>query len=152
MQEVKGDVLFEVCEMNFVNVLIGKVLGVQIICLSNGFGGFFKIQFCGVNFVIGLNQLLIVVDGVLMDNFIGVSNNDIDNLILDMGNGFLDINVEDIEFMFVLKGVLVVVFYGFCVGNGVILIIIKKGIKCEGLGIIIFGLVFVEIIFMFFKC
>ena len=46
-----------------------------------------KIQLRGANSVTGLNQPLIVVDGVPMDNFTGASNNDIDNPTLDMGNG-----------------------------------------------------------------
>ena len=104
MQEVKGDALLEARETNLANALTGKVSGVQIIRSSNGPGGSSKIQLRGANSVTGLNQPLIVVDGVPMDNFTGASNNDIDNPTLDMGNGLSDINAEDIESMSVLKG------------------------------------------------
>ena len=79
MQEVKGDALLEARETNLANALTGKVSGVQIIRSSNGPGGSSKIQLRGANSVTGLNQPLIVVDGVPMDNFTGASNNDIDN-------------------------------------------------------------------------
>lgn len=37
------------------------------------------------------------------------------------------LNFVDIESMFILKDVVFVVFYGLCVVNGVVMIIIKKG-------------------------
>ncbi len=106
--------------------MTGKVSGVQIIRSSNGPGGSSKIQLRGANSVTGLNQPLIVVDGVPMDNFTGASNNDIDNPTLDMGNGLSDINAEDIESMSVLKGASAAALYGSRAGNGVILITTKK--------------------------
>ena len=112
MQEVKGDALLEARETNLANALTGKVSGVQIIRSSNGPGGSSKIQLRGANSVTGLNQPLIVVDGVPMDNFTGASNNDIDNPTLDMGNGLSDINAEDIESMSVLKGASAAALYG----------------------------------------
>ena len=126
MQEVKGDALLEARETNLANALTGKVSGVQIIRSSNGPGGSSKIQLRGANSVTGLNQPLIVVDGVPMDNFTGASNNDIDNPTLDMGNGLSDINAEDIESMSVLKGASAAALYGSRAGNGVILITTKK--------------------------
>ena len=128
--------------------MTGKVSGVQIIRSSNGPGGSSKIQLRGANSVTGLNQPLIVVDGVPMDNFTGASNNDIDNPTLDMGNGLSDINAEDIESMSVLKGASAAALYGSRAGNGVILITTKKGTKREGLGITISGSVSAETTFM----
>ena len=148
MQEVKGDALLEARETNLANALTGKVSGVQIIRSSNGPGGSSKIQLRGANSVTGLNQPLIVVDGVPMDNFTGASNNDIDNPTLDMGNGLSDINAEDIESMSVLKGASAAALYGSRAGNGVILITTKKGTKREGLGITISGSVSAETTFM----
>lgn len=49
----------------------------------------------------------------------------VDGMLVGININFL--NSNDIEFMEVLKDVLVVVIYGICVFNGVILIIIKKG-------------------------
>ena len=76
MQQVGGDDLVQAREPNIANALTGKVSGVQIIRSSNGAGGSSKIQLRGSNSVTGLNQPLIVVDGVPMDNFTGAGNND----------------------------------------------------------------------------
>ena len=148
MQEVKGESLVAARETNLANALTGKVSGVQIIRSSNGPGGSSKIQLRGSNSVTGLNQPLIVVDGVPMDNFTGSSNNDYWNPSMDMGNGLSDINPEDIESMSVLKGASAAALYGSRAGNGVILITTKKGRENPGLGITISGSVSAETIFM----
>lgn len=148
MQEVKGESLVASRETNLANALSGKISGVQVIRSSNGPGGSSKIQLRGANSVTGLNQPLIVVDGVPMDNFTGADNADFYNPSLDMGNGLSDINPEDIESMSVLKGASAAALYGSRAGNGVILITTKKGTKREGLGITISGSVSAETIFM----
>ena len=148
MQEVKGDALVAARETNVANALSGKVSGVQIIRSSNGPAGSSKIQLRGSNSVTGLNQPLIVVDGVPMDNFTGASNNDYWNPSADMGNGLSDINPEDIESMSVLKGASAAALYGSRAGNGVILITTKKGRENPGLGITISASVSVEDVFM----
>lgn len=148
MQEVKGDALVAARETNLANALSGKVSGVQIIRSSNGPGGSSKIQLRGSNSVTGLNQPLIVVDGVPMDNFTGADNNDYWNPSTDMGNGLSDLNPEDIESMSVLKGASAAALYGSRAGNGVILITTKQGRDNPGLGITISGSVSAETIFM----
>ena len=148
MQEVKGDELLAARETNLANALTGKVSGVQIIRSSNGPAGSSKIQLRGATSVTGLNQPLIVVDGVPMDNFIGADNNDYWNPTADMGNGLSDINPEDIESMSVLKGASAAALYGSRAGNGVVLITTKSGKANKGLGITISGSVSAETIFM----
>lgn len=148
MQEVKGESLVAARETNLANALSGKISGVQVIRSSNGPGGSSKIQLRGANSVTGLNQPLIVVDGVPMDNFTGSDNADFYNPSLDMGNGLSDINPEDIESMSVLKGASAAALYGSRAGNGVILITTKKGTKREGLGLTITASVSAESIFM----
>ena len=148
MQEVKGDALVAARETNVANALSGKVSGVQIIRSSNGPAGSSKIQLRGSNSVTGLNQPLIVVDGVPMDNFTGASNNDYWNPSADMGNGLSDINPEDIESMSVLKGASAAALYGSRAGNGVILITTKSGKENKGLGITISGSISAETVFM----
>lgn len=149
MQEVKGESLVAARETNLANALSGKISGVQVIRSSNGPGGSSKIQLRGANSVTGLNQPLIVVDGVPMDNFTGSDGGDgFYNVGLDMGNGLSDINPEDIESMSVLKGASAAALYGSRAGNGVILITTKKGSKREGLGVTISASVSAETIFM----
>lgn len=126
MQEVKGESLVAARETNLANALTGKFAGVQITRSSNGAGGSSKIQLRGANSVTGLNQPLIVVDGVPMDNFTGATNNNYWNPSTDMGNGLSDLNPEDIESMSVLKGASAAALYGSRAGNGVILITTKK--------------------------
>lgn len=147
IQDVKGDALVNAHENNVANALTGKIAGVQITRSSNGPGGSSKIQLRGNNSITGLNQPLIVVDGVPMDNFTGAENNDIWNPSADMGNGLSDINPEDIESMSVLKGASAAALYGSRAGNGVILITTKQGRETKGLGITITGTVSAETLF-----
>ncbi|MEG0646416.1 SusC/RagA family TonB-linked outer membrane protein [Bacteroides sp.] len=148
MQELKGDDLVASRETNITNALSGKVSGVQIIRSSNGPGASSKIQLRGSNSVTGLNQPLIVVDGIPMDNFTGATNNDYWNPTADMGNGLSDINPEDIASISVLKGASAAALYGSRAGNGVILITTKTGKKNDGLGITVSSSISAETIFM----
>ena len=147
IQDVKGDAILNSHENNVANALTGKIAGVQITRSSNGPGGSSKIQLRGNNSVTGLNQPLIVVDGVPMDNFTGAENNDYWNPSADMGNGLSDINPEDIESMSVLKGASAAALYGSRAGNGVILITTKSGKTTKGLGITVTGTVSAETLF-----
>ena len=135
IQDVKGDALLEARETNLTNALTGKIAGVNIVRSSNGPGASSKIILRGNTSLTGLNQPLIVVDGIPLDNFTGATNNDFWNPSADMGNGLQDINPEDVESMTVLKGASAAALYGSHAGNGVILITTKKGRENPGLGI-----------------
>lgn len=63
---------------------------------------------CGLNIISGSIFFLIVVDGVL-------------------GVFLFNLNLDDIEKIDILKDVLFIVIYGFCVINGVVMVIIKRG-------------------------
>ncbi len=148
MQEMNGDELVQAREPNVVNALSGKISGLQITRSGNGAGASSKITLRGNNSITGLNQPLIVVDGVPMDNFIGAANNDFWNPTADMGNGLSDISSDDIASMSVLKGASAAALYGARAGNGVILITTKSGRKTEGLGVTFSASVSAETIFM----
>lgn len=148
MQEVKGSDLLQARETNVANALSGKVSGLQVIRSGNGPGSSSKIQLRGSNSVTGLNQPLIVVDGVPVENFTGAGNNDFWNPTADMGNGIADINAEDIASMSVLKGASAAALYGSRAGNGVVLITTKSGRKNEGLGLTLSSTISLETIFM----
>lgn len=142
IQDVKGEELLNTRETNITNALSGKIAGLDIIRSSNGPAGSSKIILRGNNSLTGLNQPLIVVDGVPMDNFTGTGNTgnvDYWNRGADMGNGLQDINPEDVESMTVLKGGSAAALYGSRAGNGVILITTKKGRETPGLGLTISG-------------
>ena len=148
MQEMKGDEIVQARESNIANALSGKISGLQITRSGNGPGASSKITLRGNNSITGLNQPLIVVDGVPMENFTGAANNDFWNPSADMGNGISDINSDDIASMSVLKGASAAALYGARAGNGVILITTKSGRKTEGLGITISSSVSAETVFM----
>lgn len=148
IQEVKGEDILAARELNVANALSGKISGLQVIRSSNGPGASSKIVIRGNNSVTGLNQPLIVVDGIPMDNFTGADNNDFWNPSADLGNGLSDINSEDIESMSVLKGASAAALYGSRAGNGVILITTKSGKKNDGLGITVSSSISAEKIFM----
>ncbi len=143
MQEVKSKTLIDAREPNLTNALSGVVAGLQVIRSSNGPAGSSKINLRGNNSLTGKNQPLIVVDGVPVDNFVGVTksigaakeNNDYWNPGLDMGNGLADLNAEDIESISVLKGPTAAALYGSRAGNGAILVTTKTGKKQKGIGI-----------------
>lgn len=120
------DVINDVKDVNFVNGLIGKVVGVFINWSFLGIGGVICVVMCGVKFIVGNNNVFYVVDGMFIGNFLkGEINNDYS--ILGGGEGIFDFNLEDIESLLILIGLVVVVLYGLLVVNGVILINIKKG-------------------------
>lgn len=148
VQELKGNEILSSRENNLANALSGKISGLQVIRSGNGPGSSSKIQLRGNTSVTGLNQPLIVVDGIPMDNFTGALNNDIWNPSADLGNGLSDINPEDIASMSVLKGASAAALYGARAGNGVILITTKSGRKQDGLGITLSSTVSAETIFM----
>lgn len=148
IQEVKGDELVEARQNNVANALVGKISGLQVIKSSAGPGASAKITIRGNNSVTGLNQPLIVVDGVPIDNFTGAENSDYWNPSPDMGNGLADINPEDIASLTVLKGASAAALYGSRAGNGVILITTKSGHKTPGLGVTFSSSVAFETLFM----
>ncbi|MCK4677285.1 MAG: SusC/RagA family TonB-linked outer membrane protein [Bacteroidales bacterium] len=131
VQEVSGDVVSDIRDINFVNSLSGKVTGVNI-KQSNTMGGSANILIRGTTSLTGNNQALFVVDGIPIDN----SFSDLRRGGgYDYGNAASDINPDDIESISVLKGAAATALYGSRASNGVILITSKKGKKKRTLGI-----------------
>ena len=132
--EVSGDDINTIKDNNIASSLIGKVAGLNI-TNSGTIGSGSRITLRGNNSVNGMNQALIVVDGVPI-NADGIeSNNNADYSSYVTGGGITDVNSNDIESISVLKGPNASALYGSRAGNGVILITTKTGSKAEGLGI-----------------
>src|SRR5699024_10567950 len=112
VQQIEEESLVEAHEPNVTNALTGKIAGLQVVRSSTGPAGSSKILLRGYTSLTGDNQPLIVVDGVPIDNFTGMSNNDFWNPSLDMGNGLSDINPNDIASLTVLKGPSAAALYG----------------------------------------
>jgi TonB-linked SusC/RagA family outer membrane protein len=128
-QEVKGsDLNAGGTGGNVLNDLSGKVAGVQV-RRNNNFGGSTDVVGRGIRNLTGGNQMLIVIDGVPVNN----SNTNTTSqrngrgTTFDYGSTASDINPADIESVNVLKGPAASALYGYLAGNGVLMITTKKG-------------------------
>lgn len=133
VQEVSGDEVSEVKESNFISSLSGKTSGVQI-KQPNTMGGSANIVIRGNSSILGNNQALFVVDGVIIDNNIPNVNEDGWGGY-DYGNTAMDINPDNIESISVLKSAAATALYGSRAANGAIVITTKTGKKNKALGI-----------------
>jgi TonB-linked SusC/RagA family outer membrane protein len=138
-QEVKAEELNSGAGSgNFINELSGKVAGVNI-KRNNNFGGSSSIVSRGVKSLTGSNEMLIVIDGMPINNSLvtGSTGNQAAGVggTYDYGNAAMDINPEDIESVNILKGAAASALYGYLGGNGVVMITTKKGRAKKGLGV-----------------
>ena len=132
--EVDGDEINSIKDNNIASSLMGKVAGLNI-TNSGTIGSASRITLRGNNSVNGMNQALIVVDGIPInaDGIESGQNADYSSTVI--GGGITDINAYDIESISVLKGPNASALYGSRAGNGVILITTKTGSETQGLGI-----------------
>ncbi|MDR7371946.1 SusC/RagA family TonB-linked outer membrane protein [Flavobacterium aquidurense] len=143
-QEISGsDLSAGASSANFLNELSGKAAGVNIRKNTN-FGGSTNVVSRGVKNLTGDNQMLIVIDGMPINNSntnTNVSQGNSANQstgarnTYDYGNAGMDINPDDIETLNILKGAAASALYGWQAGNGVIMITTKKGKSKKGMGV-----------------
>lgn len=127
-QKVDTEGLTETRDANFLNMLSGKVAGLQVI--SNGPAGSASVVIRGMNSISGNNQPLYVIDGVPIINAVNTGETSI-----DYGNPASSINPDDIESLVVLKGANASALYGSDAANGAIIITTKKASAKRGLGV-----------------
>ena len=133
VQEVSSDAIVSSGSSSVVDALVGKVSGVQVTRSSGAAGGGSRILIRGVTSMIGDNQPLIVIDGVRTNNeTIGSENNTKGTA---QSNRLMDLNVNEIETLNVLKGAAATALYGTAGSTGVIVITTKKGKKGGGLNV-----------------
>jgi len=127
VQDVSGDDIAEVPELNVVNSIQGNVAGVQITD-AGPTGGSSRIVIRGANSITGQNQPIFVVDGVPLDNssddlspYGGISSG------VDYGNAIQDLDPNNIENISILKGPNAAALYGSRAANGAIVITTKSG-------------------------
>lgn len=125
-QDVKGDQLVEARSPNLMNTLSGKIAGVRI-TPNSGPGSGSNIQIRGQSSVNGVNQPLIVVDGVPMEQS--------QNLGKQFGGGLSEINPDNVASISVLKGPSATALYGSRGQNGVILVTTKNGGESKGFNV-----------------
>lgn len=142
-QSVDGSQLTNAMPINWAGGLVGKVAGLNIVSPGGPLGSS-RITLRGdVSLNSNGNNALIVIDGVPLTGAMtgtgsaygaGTSN----DLPMDFGNGFTDINPDDIESIQVLKGASATALYGSRAATGVIMITTKSGTqKKKGLGVTI---------------
>lgn len=129
VQEVKGDALLSVKDVNPINSLAGKVAGVDINTSASGIGGATRVVMRGTKSITKDNNALYVIDGVpIFNNNRGALDENTEYSNPSGGEGISDLNPEDIESMSVLTGPSAAALYGSSAANGVIIITTKKGV------------------------
>ena len=138
-QKVGGDLVTATMPSNWSSALSGKVAGLSVGNVTGPLGST-QIKLRGdVSLNFGGNSALIVLDGVPLSsgqsnpgraNPSGTTQNSI-----DYGNGFSDLNPEDIESVQILKGASATALYGSRAANGVIMVTTKSGANRQQKGI-----------------
>lgn len=125
-QELKGDLLSQGKDANFLNGLNGKVAGVTINQSSAGAGSAARVVMRGAKSIDGNNNALYVVDGVPLLNVQSTQGTGQFNS-KGTTDAAADINPDDIASVTVLSGASAAALYGSAAANGAILITTKKG-------------------------
>lgn len=115
-------------------MLEGQVAGVSVQNVSGTFGAAPKIRVRGATSLSGENKPLWVVDGIILEDVVNISNEalstgDANTLI---GSSVAGINPDDIESFTILKDAAATAMYGARAMNGVIVVTTKKGRNTEG--------------------
>jgi len=110
-------------------MLEGRAAGVSIQNVSGTFGAAPKVRIRGATSINGENKPLWVVDGVVLEDIVNVSNEQLtsgDASTL-LGSSVAGLNINDIETFDILKDASAAALYGARAMNGVIVITTKKG-------------------------
>lgn len=109
--------------------LQGQIAGVSVNNVSSTFGSAPQVSIRGNSSIHGDNKPLWVVDGVVLEDLINVSADDLTsgNLSTLLSSGVAGLNPDDIESFQILKDVSATSLYGAQAMNGVIVITTKSG-------------------------
>lgn len=107
----------------------GKAAGVSVQNVSGTFGASPKIRVRGSSSIYGNSNPLWVVDGVVLEDVIEISADDLasGNAVTLIGSSIAGINADDIETFQILKDASATAIYGARAMNGVIMITTKRG-------------------------
>ena len=106
--------------------LAGKVAGANISSTTGGPGGDTRVVLRGEKSIIKDNNALIVIDGVIMNNYDRTSDGT-GLAQVDFGNSGNDLNPDEIESVTVLEGPAAAALYGAAGANGAIMYTTKSG-------------------------
>jgi TonB-linked SusC/RagA family outer membrane protein len=121
---IKTDGVIDVSRM-----LEGRAAGVSVQNVSGTFGTAPKIRIRGATSINGDNKPLWVVDGVVLEDVVNISNDQLssgDPSTL-LGSSVAGLNANDIESFDILKDAAATALYGARAMNGVVVITTKKG-------------------------
>ncbi|WEK36304.1 MAG: SusC/RagA family TonB-linked outer membrane protein [Candidatus Pseudobacter hemicellulosilyticus] len=110
-------------------MLEGRAAGVSVQNVSGTFGSAPKIRIRGATSITGENKPLWVVDGVVLEEIVNISNDQLssgDPTTL-LGSAVAGLNANDIETFDILKDAAATALYGARAMNGVVVITTKKG-------------------------
>ena len=127
--KIKADDINLPGETDISRMLEGKAAGVSIQNVSSTFGSAPKIRVRGATSINGENKPLWVVDGIVLEDVVNVSNDQLasgDPTTL-LGSSVAGINTNDIETIDVLKDAAATALYGARAMNGVVVITTKRG-------------------------
>lgn len=123
-EDVRTEGVIDVSRM-----LEGRAAGVSVQNVSSTFGSAPKVRIRGATSINGENKPLWVVDGVVLEDIVNISNEQLssgDPTTL-LGSSVAGINANDIETFDILKDAAATALYGARAMNGVIVITTKKG-------------------------
>jgi len=128
-EDVKRDGVTDVSRM-----LEGRVAGVSVENVSGTFGAAPKIRVRGATSISGDNKPLFVVDGIVLEDVVNISNEalstgDANTLI---GSSVAGLNPDDIASFNILKDAAATAQYGARAMNGVVIITTKRGKDTKG--------------------
>ena len=127
--DVRRDGINDVSRM-----LEGRVAGVSVQNVSGTFGAAPKIRVRGATSITGDNKPLWVVDGIILEDVVNISNEQLstgDPSTL-IGSSVAGLNPDDIESFNILKDAAATAQYGARAMNGVVIITTKKGKNTNG--------------------
>jgi TonB-dependent SusC/RagA subfamily outer membrane receptor len=110
-------------------MLEGRAAGVSVQNVSSTFGSAPKIRIRGATSINGENKPLWVVDGVVLEDVVNISNDQLssgDPTTL-LGSAVAGLNPNDIETFDILKDAAATALYGARAMNGVVVITTKRG-------------------------
>lgn len=123
-EDVKMDGIIDVSRM-----LEGRAAGVSVQNVSGTFGTAPKVRVRGATSISGENKPLWVVDGIVLEDIVNISNDQLSsgdpNTLL--GSAVAGISASDIESFEILKDASAAALYGARAMNGVIVITTKRG-------------------------
>jgi len=133
-QTLKSDQLVDKGQVNVVGALQGKVAGVQITGASGSAGASYNINIRGISSFTGNNQPLFIVDGIPISNDVDRTNGGPIGTLGDNqpANRALDLDINNIESVNIMKGPTATALYGSRAANGAIIITTKKGGSARG--------------------